>query len=216
MLPLMLGKDRNRLRVLCLGAHSDDIEIGCAGTLLRWIQEFQHVDVTWAVLSAADARGEEARRSAQALLRSASSLDIIIGDFEDAHLPAEFRRAKVFLGDLRRRIEVDIVLTHALDDRHQDHRLIAEMTWQSWRNHVVFEYEIPKYEGDLGRPNVLVPLPKAIAERKVKHLLEHFGTQRSKDWFNADTFLGLMRLRGLECRSESGFAEGFFARKIIL
>jgi len=216
MLPLNLGPDRSRLRVLCLGAHGDDIEIGCAGTLLRWLREFQRVEVTWAVLSAADARGEEARRSAQELLGSAARLDIVLGDFEDAYLPADFRRAKTFLGDLRRRSEVDVVLTHGLEDRHQDHRLIAELTWQSWRDHLILEYEIPKYEGDLGRPNVFVPLSKTIAELKVKHLLEHFGSQRSKGWFSEDTFLGLMRLRGIECRAPSGLAEAFLGRKTVI
>jgi LmbE family N-acetylglucosaminyl deacetylase len=216
MLPLTLGSDRKRLRVLCLGAHSDDIEIGCAATLLRWIQEYERVEVTWVVLSAATERGEEARRSAEALMCDASRLEIVIGDFEDSHLPADYRRVKGFLSDLRHRIESDIVLTHSLDDRHQDHRLIADMTWQNWRDHLIFEYEIPKYEGDLGRPNVFVPIATPIAERKVEHLQEHFFSQRSKDWFSADTFLGLMRLRGLECRSKSGFAEGFFARKITI
>ena len=216
MLPLTLGPDRKRLRVLCLGAHSDDIEIGCAGTLLRWIDEYEHLDVTWAVMSAAGDRGEEARNSAQSLLHGAAATDIVLGDFEDAHMPADFRRAKAFIGELRGRSDVDVVLTHSLDDRHQDHRLIAELTWQSWRNHLVLEYEIPKYEGDLGRPNIFVPLPKSVAERKVQHLLEHFGSQRSKDWFSADTFLSLMRVRGVECRSLSGLAEAYLSRKTVI
>jgi LmbE family N-acetylglucosaminyl deacetylase len=216
MLPLTIGTDRKSLRVLCLGAHSDDIEIGCAGTLLRWIDEYEHVEFTWAVLSAAGERVEEARRSAKSLLHGAAAVEIVLGDLEDAHMPADFRRAKAFIADLRCRTEADIVLTHSLDDRHQDHRLIAELTWQSWRNHLILEYEIPKYEGDLGRPNVFVPLAKAIAERKVNHLLEHFGSQRSKDWFSEGTFLGLMHLRGVECRSPSGFAEAFMSRKAVL
>jgi LmbE family N-acetylglucosaminyl deacetylase len=216
MLPLSLGPDRKRLRVLCLGAHSDDIEIGCAGTLLRWSKEFQDLDVTWAVLCASDTREEEARRSAKALMSNASSLEIVIGNLEDAYLPADIRRAKSFLVGLRSRIDVDVILTHSIDDRHQDHRLIGELTWQTWRNHLVLEYEIPKFEGDLLRPNVLVSLPEGIAEAKINHLMEHFSTQRSKDWFSADTFMGLMRLRGIECRSESGFAEGFSGRKIRL
>lgn len=216
MLPMTLGRDRARLRVLCLGAHSDDIEIGCAGTLLRWLEAYERVDVAWVVLSSEEPRGEEARKSARALLKGAASVDVVLGDFEDAHLPADFRRAKAFLGGLRRRTDVDVVLTHSLDDRHQDHRLIAELTWQSWRDHLIFEYEIPKYEGDLGRPNLFVPLTQAIAERKVTHLLEQFGSQRSKDWFNEDTFKGLMRIRGLECRADSGYAEAFHVRKATM
>lgn len=204
------------MRVLCLGAHSDDIEIGCAGTLLRWLHEYERLDVTWAVMSAAGQRGDESQRSAQALLNGAASVDIVLGDFEDAHMPADFRRAKSFIGELRDKGEVNIVLTHSLDDRHQDHRLIAELTWQTWREHLVLEYEIPKYEGDLGRPNVFVPISREVATRKVEHLLRHFGTQRSKEWFSEETFLGLMRLRGIECRSRSGLAEAFCARKTIL
>lgn len=216
MMPLSLGPDRRRLRVLCLGAHADDIEIGCAGTVLRWIDQYEQVEFTWSVLSAVGARGEEARLSAQALLRGSAAVDLVLGDFEDAQLPADFRRAKAFLEDLRGRAEFDVVLTHSLDDRHQDHRLIAELTWQCWRDHLILAYEIPKYEGDLGQPNFFVPLPRLIAERKVAHLLEHFGSQRSRDWFSEDTFRGLMRIRGLECRSGSGHAEAFHVRKAVI
>lgn len=216
MLPLNLGPDRKRLRVLCLGAHSDDVEIGCAGTLLRWIDDYERVDVTLAVLSAGVPRGDEAQRSAHALLRDAATVDVVLGDLEDAHMPADLRRAKNFLEGLRNRSEVDVVLTHTLDDRHQDHRFIAELTWQCWRDHLILAYEIPKYEGDLGRPNVFVPLTRAIAERKVAHLLEHFGSQRSKEWFSEDTFRGLMRIRGLECRACSGYAEAFHVAKAII
>jgi LmbE family N-acetylglucosaminyl deacetylase len=213
MLPLTLGCDLKRLRVLCLGAHCDDIEIGCAGTLLRWIKAYPQVEVTWAVLSAAGERADEARRSAQVLLRRAARLEVALGDFEDAHFPADFRRIKTFLENLRQRSDADVVLTHRLEDRHQDHRAVAELTWQSWRDHLILEYEIPKFEGDLGHPNVFVPLTNAVAERKVNHLLKYFGSQRSKPWFNAETFLALMRLRGLECRAHSGMAEAFQLRK---
>lgn len=213
MLPLTLGCNLKRLRVLCLGAHCDDIEIGCAGTLLRWINVYPHVEVTWAVLSAAGARAEEAQRSAQVLLRRAARLEVVLGEFEDAHFPADFRRIKAFLEELRQRSDADVVLTHRLEDRHQDHRAVAELTWQSWRDHLILEYEIPKFEGDLGHPNVFVPLTNAISEKKVNHLLKYFGSQRSKPWFNAETFLALMRLRGLECRARSGMAEAFQLRK---
>lgn len=216
MLPLLLGQDKKRLRVLCLGAHSDDIEIGCAGSLLRWLQEYRRVEVTWAVLCGAEKRGDEARSSARALLRTAASVDIVLGGFEDAHLPADFGQAKTFVGELRRRAQPDVVLTHGLFDRHQDHRLIAELTWQTWRDHLILEYEIPKYEGDLGQPNLFVPLSAAIARRKLRHLHKHFGSQRAKPWFREDTFLALMRLRGLECRSRSHLAEAFVSRKAVL
>lgn len=215
MLPLQPGSDRAHLRVLCLGAHSDDIEIGCAATLLRWMREYESVEVAWAVFSAGGARGDEARASARELLQPATAVDIALGDFQDAHLPADFARAKAFIAGLRQRIDPDVVLTHRLDDRHQDHRLVAELTWQTWRNHLVLEYEIPKYEGDLGQPNLYVPVSAEIAGLKTRHLSRHFGSQRSKDWFSDETFLALMRLRGLECRAPSGLAEAFVARKMV-
>jgi len=213
MLPLTLGTERQHLRVLCIGAHSDDIEIGCAGTLLRWLTEYPSVDVTWAVFSAAGARAEEARASARALLGAASAHRIILGDFDDAHLPGDFVRAKAFMQGLRDHGEPDVIFTHRLEDAHQDHRLVAELTWQTWRDQLILEYEIPKYEGDLGRPNLYAELPAAAAQGKIDHLLKHFGSQRSKDWFCAETFSGLMRLRGVECRAQSGWAEGFHVRK---
>jgi LmbE family N-acetylglucosaminyl deacetylase len=216
VLNLQLASGPEHLKVLCLGAHSDDIEIGCAGTLLRWLEEYPNVEVAWAVFCTPGERRAEASASAQALLAAASKQDIILGDFEDAHLPAEFARAKAFLQALKTRVSPEVILTHCLDDAHQDHRLVAELTWQTWRDHLILEYEIPKYEGDLGRPNLYAPLSSEIARRKIDHLLEHFGSQRSKDWFCAETFSGLMRIRGLECRSSSGWAEGFHVRKARL
>ena len=216
MLELSLGRDRQRLSVLCLGAHSDDIEIGCAGTLLRWLDEYREVDVTWVVCSATGERADEARRSADTLLAGARSHRIVLGDLEDAFLPADYARAKSFLRGLRAQSDPDVVLTHRLEDAHQDHRLVAELTWQTWRDQLILEYEIPKYEGDLGRPNLFSALPAQTASRKVEHLLGHFGSQRSKDWFNAETFRSLMHLRGLECRAESGSAEAFHVRKARL
>jgi len=215
MLPLKLGAARRHLRVLCIGAHSDDIEIGCAGTLLRWLGDYERLDVTWCVLSAAGERGVEARRSARALLKRATSR-LVLGEFEDACLPAEFRRAKAFFAGLRSQGEFDVVFTHCLHDRHQDHRMVAELTWQAWRDHLVLEYEIPKYEGDLGQPNLFVTLPARLARRKVEHLIKHFGSQRSKSWFSAATFEALMRLRGVEARADTGWAEGFYMRKATL
>lgn len=216
MIPLRIGSDHRRLRVLCLGAHADDIEIGCGATLLTWLREYQRIEVTWIVASVTPTRAKEARNSARALARGAASLDIVLGDFQDAHLPAEFARLKSLLGELRDRVRPDVILTHRLEDRHQDHRLLAELTWQTWRDHLVLEYEVPKYEGDLGQPNVFVPLSGAIARRKAAHVVRHFASQRPKTWFGEDTFLSLMRVRGVECRAPSGFAEGFTMRKAVL
>jgi LmbE family N-acetylglucosaminyl deacetylase len=204
------------LRLVCIGAHSDDIEIGCAGTLLSWLQAPHPIHVTWVVLSAAGERAGEARRSAKALLRRAHGVDVVLGSFQDGHLPAHYAEVKAFLESVKARGAADMVLTHRLEDRHQDHRLISELTWNTWRDQLVLEYEIMKYEGDLGQPNVFVPLPALVAKRKWAHLLQHFGSQRSKDWFSAENFEALARLRGLECRAASGFAEAFHARKLVL
>lgn len=216
MLPLNLGPDRKHLRVLCLGAHSDDIEIGCGGTLLRWLDEFERVEVTWVVFCADAPRADEARRSAQALLGAAATHELVLGDFRDAHLPAAFGAAKDFVSGVRARVAPDVVLTHRLEDRHQDHRTVAELTWQAWRDTLVLEYEIPKYEGDLGQPNLYVPLDERQRDRKIAHLMEHFGSQRSKAWFSPETFEALLRLRGIECRAPQGLAEAFHVRKAVL
>lgn len=216
MLSLNPATGRDRLHLLCLGAHSDDIEIGCAGAVLRWLAEVPQLHVTWVVLSAPGVRADEARRSAEALLAGAASVEVVVGDFTDAHFPSETARLKTFLSDIARRTTADLVLTHRLEDRHQDHRTVGELTWQTWRDHLILEYEIPKYEGDLGQPNVYVPLPADTAQRKVQHLMAHFGTQRSKGWFAEATFQGLMALRGIECRAPSGQAEAFHARKVAL
>ncbi len=216
MLPLDFRPTGRPLHVICLGAHSDDIEIGCAGTLMRWAAERKPLAVTWVVFSADGPRAAEARRSARALLGRSATLEVVLGGFTDARLPAEIDRAKDFVAELASRCAPDVVLTHRLEDRHQDHRCVAELTWQAWRNHVVMEYEIPKYEGDLGQPNLYVPLTDAVAERKLRHLARHFQTQRGKDWFRDSSFRGLMALRGLECRAPSGLAEAFHLRKAVL
>jgi len=203
------------LRLLCIGAHSDDLEIGCGGTVLTWLASMPAIEVTWVVLSAEGARVPEAQRSARALLARAASRKVIIANFRDGFFPAQYSDVKCFFEDLKKEVNPDIVLTHWLHDRHQDHRQTAELTWNTWRNHLILEYEIPKYEGDLAPPNAYVPVPASLARRKVSHLGRYFSTQRSKDWFVADNFLSLLRLRGLECRSPSGFAEAFHARKLV-
>jgi len=204
------------MRVLCIGAHSDDIEIGCGGTMLHWLASSRALCVTWVVLSAQGQRADEARRSAAHWLRRAEDCEVVTGSFVDGRLPAQYDAAKDFFESLKSRVQPDIIFTHSLADRHQDHRLAGELTWNTWRDHLVLEYEIAKYEGDLGHPNVFVALPAATIRRKVTQLQKHFGTQRSKDWFSDDTFLGLARLRGVESRSPSGYAEAFHARKLVV
>jgi len=204
------------LRVLCIGAHSDDIEIGCGGTLMQWLSTGTPLAVTWVVLSGKAERGAEARRSAKQLLNRAAAAEVVLGEFTDGRFPAEYNAVKDFFESLKARVNPDVVFTHRLEDRHQDHRLVGELTWNTWRDHLILEYEIIKYEGDLGNPNVFVPLQASTMRRKVNHLLKHFGSQRSKDWFAEQTFTGIGRVRGVEARSRSGFAEAFHARKITL
>jgi LmbE family N-acetylglucosaminyl deacetylase len=204
------------LRLLCIGAHSDDIEIGCAGTLLTWLAGPRKLHVTWVVLSGDAQREREARRSAKALMSKAATLELHFGGFRDGFLPAQYEQVKEFFESVKATAAPDIVLTHHLEDRHQDHRCAAELTWNTWRDHLVLEYEVLKYEGDLGRPNMFVPHGAAAQRRKGTHLERHFGTQRSKSWFSARSFEALARLRGIECRAPSGFAEAFHARKVLL
>jgi LmbE family N-acetylglucosaminyl deacetylase len=204
------------MRLLCIGAHSDDLEIGCGGTVLTWLASMPAVEVIWVVLSAEGIRASEARRSAHALLARAAASRVIIADFRDCFLQSQYADVKSHFENLKREVDPDVVMTHWLQDRHQDHRLAAELTWNTWRNHLILEYEIPKYEGDLVTPNVYIPISSSLARRKIAHLSRCFSSQRSKDWFGADAFMGLMRLRGLECRSPSGLAEAFHARKLVL
>lgn len=203
-------------RLLCIGAHSDDLEIGCGGTILTWLASMPAVEITWVVLSAHAERGVEARNSADALLQHSTRSRIVLGEFHDGFMPAQYREIKAFFEGLKQGDKPDIILTHWLQDRHQDHRLAAELTWNTWRNHLILEYEIPKYEGDLAQPNAYMPVSEHLARSKVTHLERHFTSQRSKDWFLADNFYALMRLRGLESRAASGFAEAFHARKFVL
>lgn len=210
-----LGSGR-ALNLLCLGAHSDDIEIGCAGTLVRLLREHPESHVTWVVLSVDGPREKEARGSATDLLSDAGGTDVRLGDFRDGHFPWQGSEIKDFLENLARGVRPDLVLTHYLDDRHQDHRTVSELTWNTFRDHLILEYEVIKYDGDLGSPNLYVPLTEEISRRKVGHLLEHFPSQRRRGWFNAESFEAIMRLRGIESRAPAGLAEAFYSRKAVL
>lgn len=205
-----------RLSILCLGAHSDDIEIGAGGTILHMISGGALLDVHWCVMSSSNDRAMEAHASAQEFLAGASSANIEIAQFEDSYFPSQTRELKTWLNALRDRVAPDIIFTHARHDAHQDHREINQLTTNVFRDHLVLEYEIPKWDGDLTERNVYVSLTAEIMQRKTELLLKHFGTQRSKDWFDADTFRGLARLRGIECRAQSGFAEAFTTRKLMI
>jgi LmbE family N-acetylglucosaminyl deacetylase len=202
-------------RVLCLGAHSDDIEIGCGGTMLQLVRDHRDLEVLWVVFSAAGARRAEACRSASLFLAGASRPGVAINEFRDGFFPSLTEPIKEYFEDLKG-YEPDVIFTHTTDDRHQDHRVISEMTWSTFRNHWILEYEVVKYDGDLGRPNIYVPLSADDVSAKVKYLMDAFDTQSTRDWFTPDTFRAITRLRGLECRADSGHAEAFVGRKIVV
>lgn len=213
----MIHLRRNSIRkVLCLGAHADDIEIGCGGTLLQLAAEQPELEVTWVVLSGQHERALEAQSSAAAFLQGVARKRVHFAGFRDSYFPFQGEQIKEFVERIRDETDPDLIFTHRRDDLHQDHRLVSELTLCAWRNHLILEYEIPKYDGDLGAPNAFVRLDEATARRKVELLETHFASQRSKPWFSADTFLGLMRLRGIECNSPGRYAEAFFARKLVL
>jgi LmbE family N-acetylglucosaminyl deacetylase len=217
MMNLSLKKSGNKpLVVLCLGCHSDDIEIGCGGTILRLIEEQQTCRFCWVVFSAIGARKTEARRAAKRFVGSERLERVLLNKFRDGFMPFVAADIKVAFEKLKKTISPDIIFTHNREDAHQDHRLVSELTWNTFRNHLILEYEIPKYDGDFGRPNCFVPLEPAHYKNKVQFLLDAFESQRSKRWFQKETFLALMRLRGMECNSPSGYAEAFYARKIVL
>lgn len=213
---LSLAGSANGLHVLVIGAHADDIEIGCGGLILDLVGREQPVTVDWCVLSATPERIVEARSSATRFLAGARASTITIEAFEDGHFPYQGAKIKCWFEALKDRPRPDLILTHALHDRHQDHREVANLTWSTFRDHLILEYEILKYEGDLHLPNLYVPLAETILERKIEILLDAFSSQRARPWFDADSFRGLARVRGVECASPTRFAEAFHARKLVL
>lgn len=210
MLRLQLAPEAP-LHILCLGAHADDIEIGCAGTLLRLRSEYPGLTLHWVVFGAAGGREAEARHSAAAF-----GAGITVPGFRDGFFPYEGAAIKERFEALKREAKPSLIFTHWRGDAHQDHRVIAELTHQTFRDHLVLEYEIPKSDGDLGNPNLLVPISRAQLDRKSGHLLEHFASQAPRPWFTAETFNALARLRGIACNAPEGLAEGFYAPKIVI
>lgn len=202
--------------VLCLGAHVDDIEIGCGGALLRILAENPEVTVHYVVLSADEERALEARKSVDLLLRDAGNIDVLIGHFRESYFPYLGPDVKAYVHRLASEFDPDLVFTHWRGDAHQDHRTVAELTWNAFRQHLIMEYEIPKWDGDMGKPNVFVPLDRAVCEHKIEHLMNAFPSQAAKDWFDTEVFRGLLRLRGMEARSPSGYAEAFHCTKLVL
>ena len=214
MLPLLLGGTGQPRTILCLGAHSDDIEIGCGGTILGLLSADSPVTVIWVIFSANGIREREARSSGTRLLAKAHKHQVIINNFRDGFFPFEGAAIKQVFEESVRELSPDLIFTHSREDRHQDHRCISDLTWQTFRDHLILEYEVPKYDGDLGHPNCYVPLSESHCRGKTEHLLEVFESQREKRWFTEDTFRALMRLRGIECGSPTGFAEAFYAHKL--
>jgi len=200
--------------ILCLGAHADDLEIGCGGTLLEILAQRPGIKVHWVVFSTIDRRAQEAAASAERFLTLAGQKRVVLLDYRDTFFPAVYESIKEYFELIKRDVAPDLIFTHRREDMHQDHRVIAELTWCAFRDHVILEYEIPKYEGDLGAPNFFVPLEEAVCRRKIETILECFSSQHSKQWFSGDTYWALLRLRGLECNSPTRFAEAFHSRKL--
>ncbi|HZY74249.1 MAG TPA: PIG-L deacetylase family protein [Edaphobacter sp.] len=206
---------RDPLNILCLGAHSDDIEIGCGGTILRLIEQYPECRLHWVVFSANGIRRAEAQRGAD-LFAGARLKTLHLKSFQDGFMPFSGAEIKSFFEELKQAVSPDLILTHQRRDAHQDHRLLAELTWNTFRNHFILEYEIPKYDGDMGQPSVYVPVDREICARKIDYLMDAFQSQRSKAWFQESTFEAVMRLRGMEANAPSGYAEAFYCRKLLL
>jgi LmbE family N-acetylglucosaminyl deacetylase len=203
-------------QILCLGAHSDDIEIGCGATILKLIETYPDVQIYWVVFAASGIREQEAFASANLFLNPIPTKKILLKSFRDGFFPYVGWEIKEFFETLKREVAPDLIFTHYHQDAHQDHRLISELTWNTFRDHFILEYEIPKYEGDLGNPNFFVQLHEGYCQQKVAYLLESFGTQRNKQWFTTETFAALLRLRGIQCNAPEKYAEAFYCRKAIV
>jgi len=217
MVEFRLGSSKQPVRrILCLGSHCDDIEIGCGGMLLRLLQENQELEIYWKVFSSTPVRKREALRAANLFLAPAKKKKVVIRNYRDGFFPSLQARITGEFESLKKEFVPDLILTHYRHDLHQDHRVICELTWNTFRSHLILEYEIPKYDGDLGSPNVFVPLERAVCERKIRYILDSFKTQHGKQWFTGETFSALMRLRGIECHARGGAAEGFYARKLVI
>jgi len=204
------------LNILCLGAHSDDIEIGCGGTILRLAQQYPNCVFHWVVFSAIGSRAAEAQRAAALFTSMTTIQGPLLKDFQDGFMPFVGAEVKAVFEELKQKVTPDLIFTNNREDAHQDHRLLGQLTWNTFRDHLILEYEIPKYDGDLGRPNLFVPLDSEVCERKVGYIMEAFPSQHARRWFQRDTFLSIMRLRGIECNAPGGYAEAFYCRKAVL
>jgi LmbE family N-acetylglucosaminyl deacetylase len=217
MLEFKLATREDRpLRVLCLGAHCDDIEIGCGGTILQQTKNNREIVLCWVVFSSDQQRRKEASKSANMFLKHAKEKTVVINNFRNSFFPYIGGEIKEYFETLKQAFSPDLIFTHNRHDLHQDHRLISEQTWETFRDNMILEYEIPKYDGDLGSPNCYVHLDETICKRKVQYILDTFATQREKQWFTAETFFSILRLRGIESNAPTNYAEAFYCRKALL
>jgi len=216
MISLRLSRREESIKILCLGAHSDDIEIGCGGTILKLLKEYESLDFYWVVLSSDEKRKQEAQVSARDFLTNANKSIVIIKEFRDGFFPFIGREIKEYFEALKREVNPALIFTNFRSDLHQDHRLVSDLTWNTFRDHLILEYEIPKYDGDLGVPNLFVHLEEDICRTKIKKILTNFRSQADNQWFTKDAFTALLRLRGIESNSPSRYAEAFHSRKLVL
>lgn len=214
MLALSAGGKKLK-SILCLGAHCDDIEIGCGASVLRLVQDNPGLHVTWVVLSSDSERAKEATRAAEIFLSGTQSKTIKLGSFRDSYFPYTGAEIKDYIQALRNETEPDLILTHYRGDAHQDHRLVSELTRNAFRDHFILEYEIPKYDGDLSAPNFFIPVERDLCAYKVDTIYDCFASQQGRSWFTKETFWAILRLRGIESNSASGYAEGFYAHKCV-
>lgn len=207
--------EESELKILCLGAHCDDIEIGCGGTILKLIEEYSNITVYWVVFSSSEQRAQEATVSSNTFLKEVSNKKVVIKNLEDGFLYFQGKELHEYFEELKQEFSPDLIFTHYRQDKHQDHRLISDFTWNTFRNHLILEYEIPKYDGDLGLPNLFVHLDEAVCRRKIKYVMDAFPTQNNKQWFTQEAFHSILRTRGIESSSPSRYSEAFHCRKIV-
>jgi LmbE family N-acetylglucosaminyl deacetylase len=215
MVNLSLGNQQDKLKILCIGAHCDDIEIGCGGTIMRMSEEHQDHQIKWLILTSTPERSIEANRSAEYFLKKFKKKEVSVKEFKDGFLPYSGDAVKKLI-EKEKEFQPDLIFTHYRNDRHQDHRLLNELTWNTFRDHLILEYEIPKYDGDLGNPNCFTPLNSRTANDKVKAIMDHYPSQANKHWFDGETFFSLMRIRAMESAARTKYAEAFYIRKCVL
>jgi len=211
-----LFNSSNELKVLCLGAHPDDIEIGCGGTLLRIAKEVPEAEFYWVVFSGNSQRQRETIESAQIFLNNVKTKKVVVKDFRDSYFPFIGEEIKDYFEQIKQDFSPDMIFTHYRKDAHQDHRLVSNLTWNTFRDHLLLEYEIPKFDGDLRTPNLYVNIDETSARKKTSLIIENYPSQKEKSWFTAETFLSILRIRGIESNSPTKYAEGFYCRKLVI